>query len=194
MKNKRIFVALLVPAVMLISSTSAFAETVDTTTQTNVTVSQTPTTAAPTDTTTTTEQTTVTPRAIDQKLADAIAGAYSITVTAQEIADLHATDVGYGEISKAYGFASLSGTTVSDVLGMKETMGWGEIAASLGFKVSDVTKSDKAKQNALNKSTEGDATTSQEGTTSHSNNAKSNGNNGKGNAGGNGGGNGGGKH
>lgn len=175
---------------MLISSTSVFAETVDTTTQTT-----------PTDTTITTEQTTVTPRAIDQKIADAIAGAYSITVTAQEIADLHATDVGYGEISKAYGFASLSGTmTASDVLGMKETMGWGEIAASLGLKVSDVTKSDKAKQNALNKASEGettddDATTSEAATTSKSNNGKNNGNNGNGGGkgNGNGGGNGGGK-
>lgn len=102
---------------------------------------------------------------------------------------MHATSVGYGEISKAYGLASLSGTlTASDVLGRKETMGWGEIAASLGFKVSDVTKSDKAKQNTMNKTDEDNTTTSQDGTTSNSKNGKNNGN-----KGGNGSGNGGGK-
>ena len=188
MNNKKLLTALIVSSSMLIASATAFAEATDTTTETAPITTQTTLTSTET-TETTTPEVTVTPKAIDQRLADAIVGSYSITVTAQEIADMHATGVGYGEISKAYGFASLSGTmTASDVLGMKETMGWGEIAASLGFKVSDVTKSDKAKQNAINKATKGDTTTSQEGTTSNSNNGKSNGN-----KGGNGGGNGGGK-
>ena len=185
--NKKLLTALLVSSSMLIASATAFAETTETTTATTETTNTTETT------TTTIPQVTVTPKAIDQRLADAIAESYDITVTAQEIAGLHSTGIGYGEISKAYGLASLSGTmTASDVLGMKETMGWGEIASSLGVKVSDATKSDKAKQNVINKATEDNTTTSQEGTTSNSNNGKSNGNKG-GNGGGNGSGNGGSK-
>lgn len=177
MWNKKIFTALLVSSSMLIASPTAFAETTETTTESTTVTTQTTLTSTETIETTIPQVTTVTPKAIDQRLADAIVESYSVTVTAQEIADMHATGVGYGEISKAYGLASLSGTlTASDVLGMKETMGWGEIAASIGFKVSDVTKSDKAKQNTINKTDEDNITTSQDGTTSNSKNGKNNGN------------------
>lgn len=181
MKNKKLVASLLVSSVMLVTSITAFAETADTTTQTTVAVSLTPTTTTATATQTTT------PTAEDQKLASAIAKTYNITVTAQNVANLHVTNIGYGEISKAYGFAALSGKSVSDVLGMKQTMGWGEIAKTLGVKVSAVTRSDEAVQHAVNTTKEDGKAANHKGQ-----NATNSSNTNSGNAGGNGGGNGGG--
>lgn len=159
MQSKKVLATLLVPAIMFITSATAFAETTDETVSTTTVTADAPAptddTAAPTDVTTATAaapQAAITPQ--DEKLSSALAETYSITVTAQEVANLHATSIGYGEISKAYGFSSIAGISVTDVLSMKETMGWGEIASTLGVKVSDVTKSDKAVQKAMNKNTE----------------------------------------
>lgn len=184
MQNKKLVATLLVSSVMFVTSITAFAETTDTTTQTIVTVSQTSTTPTAPAT-----KATATPTAEDQKLASAIAKAYNVTVTAQDVSNLHTSGVGYGDISKAYGFAALSGKSISDVLGMKQTMGWGEIAKTLGVKVSDVTRSDQAVQHAVNATKEGGKATSQKGqTATHSSNSHS------GNGGGNSGSHGGGHH
>ncbi len=178
MHNKKLVAILLVSTAILFTSIAAFAETTDTTT--------TETTTEVTTTETTTE-TTITPTAEDEKLAVVIAETYNVTVTAQEVADLHATGLGYGEISKAYGFSSLAGLTVSDVLGLRQTMGWGQVAASLGFKVSDVTRNAQAVQNAANKTKENTKASGQKGQNAdHSSGSNS----GNGNGGGNGNGNG----
>ena len=78
-------------------------------------------------------------------MANAITETCLIPATAQEVADMHAAGYGYGEISKAYGMASLSGKAVTEITAMRaQDIGWGEIAKTLGFKVSDVTGKQKA--------------------------------------------------
>lgn len=92
-----------------------------------------------------------TPTPKDQNWADAINEVYGTAVTAQEVADMHASGYGYGEISKAFGMAAMSGKAVSEITAMRAAdMGWGEIAKSLGFKVSDVTKKQRAVKNSAN--------------------------------------------
>jgi hypothetical protein len=61
---------------------------------------------------------------------------------------------------------------------MKQTMGWGEIAQSLGIKVSDVTRNEEAVQHAMNKAKENGKNTNQkEQSTSRSSNSNSKGSN-----------------
>jgi uncharacterized membrane protein YgcG len=180
--NKKLIVPFIV--LMLLASMIAYAET----TETSATVTETTT---PSTTTATAVQASPTPQ--DTKLASAINKTYNTTVTAQDIAKLHAANIGYGEISKAYGFAALSGKTVSDVLGLKQTMGWGEIAKSLGVKVSDVTKSDQAAQNAMNTSKSANSTNAQSQTHANNSSSSSHGGSNSG-SGGHGGGHGGGHH
>ena len=102
---------------------------------------------------------------------------------------------GYGEITKAYGFAALSALSdkpksVGDIAAMRGSMGWGEIAKQLGVSVGDVERKSKSIEQAVQKSET--ATSSEKSKSSHgsSDTNKGNGNSGKG--GGNGGGNGGG--
>jgi hypothetical protein len=122
----------------------------------------------------------------DQRLADALSTTYGITVMAEDIANLHATGVGYSEISKAYGFHALSKRRLTDILTMRQSMGWGKIAKIVDVKVSDVTRNEKAVQHAMNTSKEdGKAANSQN--TSHSGKSSS-GSTGSGGSNGNGGG------
>ena len=182
--NKKFIIALLFFSVTLVMSVAASAETTETTEPEQTTVTET----APAETT----ETSAVITAEDERLAGLISEKYSITVTAQEVADLHATGIGYGEISKAYGFASLSGMTASDVLAMRQTAGWGAIAKSMGIKVSDVTRNEKAIENSMNKVKENTRTTAQNGQNANSGSSKNGGNsggNGNGNGNGNGGGN-----
>ena len=132
------------------------------------------------------EETVTAPTAQDERIASSILETYGMTVTAQEVADLHAASLGYGEISIAYGLSSLTGVTVSDLVGMTATMGWGEIAATYGVKVSDVARNPQAAQNQV-KNME------KENNRNSNMNGQSNGNSNASSAGGNGGGNGGGK-
>ncbi|MDD4160294.1 MAG: hypothetical protein PHO18_05035, partial [Synergistaceae bacterium] len=98
---KKIIVAMLVFAMLMLSSFAVFADETEETVIVAVT-------------------------AQDEKIASSISENYDMTVTAQEVADLHAASLGYGEISTAYGLSSLTGVTVSELLEMKETIGWGE--------------------------------------------------------------------
>lgn len=168
MLNKNVIASLI--SCMLLISFPAFAETT--------------TTESVTETSNAT-QTQSAPTPQDAKLAGALAKTYNTTVTAQDIAGLHTSGAGYGEISKAYGFAALSGKTVSDILGLKQTMGWGEIAKSLGVKVSDVIRSEKATEHTMNASDKG----AQQGKQGQGSSGKSGGNSshGGGNSGGHGG-------
>lgn len=136
------------------------------------------------------ETKTTTPTAKDNSLADAINKAFGSSVTGQDIADMRVNNqMGYGEIGMAFGMANASGKTTEEILAMRQQdMGWGDIAKSLGLKVSDLmsrnssvlrnakmNKEDKAFKNEMNKE-----------------NNKGAGNNGdKGNSGGKGSGNGG---
>lgn len=141
--------------IVAFSSSYVFAEeigqTTDQSTQTTESASTTTTTTTTTNSTTTTTTAAVSVSAKDTELSDAIANTLGISATPQDVANMHAAGIGYGEISKAYGIAALSNTTVQNVIGMKQTMGWGKIAQSLGIKVSDVTKSEQAVQNAMDK-------------------------------------------
>ena len=147
MRNRKILTLLLTLMVILVTSIPAFADDTSITRDPITTTSITTTTDSNTTTTQITNAVIMTRE--DQALADALSKIYGITVTPKAIADLHSTDIGYGEISKAYGFSALSGKTVSDILTMKQTLGWGQIAQSLGVKVSDITKSDEAVQHAV---------------------------------------------
>ena len=96
-----------------------------------------------TDTTTgETTEVPATPTSQDVNLAQQLSTAYNITVTPQEIADLRAkNDIGYGGITLLYGLANASGKTVTDIIAMRQQdLGWGDIAKSLGLKVSDIMK------------------------------------------------------
>jgi len=150
-RTRKILSTLILSSMLTINSLPTFAETADTTqatTTTDISTSVSPTTEATTPNVTTPSATITTK---DQNLADALSKTYGFTVNAQDVADQHATGFGYGEISKAYGFAALSGKQVGEITGMKQTMGWGEIAESLGIKVSDVTRSDNAVQKSISK-------------------------------------------
>lgn len=85
----------------------------------------------------------------DERLANALTDTYQTTITKSDVAALHASGLGYGEVSKAYGLAALSGKSVADIVAMKQTAGWGEMALSLGVKVSDFTRSEKAVEQSL---------------------------------------------
>lgn len=142
MKNKR-FLTLFICLTLTASSLGvAFAEV-----STESPISPTPTEQATTTDAQVTAQPTVT--AADSRLANELGTTYGVAVSAQDVAGMHSTGVGYGEISTAYGLAALSGKTVGEVMGMKQSMGWGAIAQSLGVKVSDVTKNEKAMENAV---------------------------------------------
>ena len=136
MSFKRYLIFLLALSMLLVCSIVALAELTE----------PVPTTDPVTDPTTVpTTPTPAIPTAKDQQMANAITETCLIPVTAQEVADMHATGYGYGEISKAYGMASLSGKAVTEITAMRaQDIGWGEIAKTLGFKVSDVTGKQKA--------------------------------------------------
>ena len=166
---KKLILAMLVFAMLIISPFAAFAAE----TEETVTVTE--------------------PTAQDERVASSISETYSLAVTAQEVADLHAASLGYGEISTAYGISSLSGVTVSELLGMRAAMGWGEIAATYGVKVSDVNRNTHAVENSLkNMEKENNRASNQKGLNAGNSNNSNAGGNGGGNGNGNGGGNGGG--
>ena len=176
MSFKSFLIFLLAFSMLLVSSIVVLAEETVPTTD--------PVTDPTTDPTTVpTTPTPAIPTAKDQQMATAITETCKIPATAQEVADMHAAGYGYGEISKAYGMASLSGKAVTEITAMRaQDIGWGEIAKTLGFKVSDVT----GKQKAINNSAKAKANENK------SKNNSDEGSNGKG-KGGNGGGKGGGK-
>lgn len=166
MDMKKLIVTMLVFAMLFVAPIASFAETTETVA---VTTAQ------------------------DENVANSISETYNMTVTSQEIADLHAASLGYGEISTAYGISSLSGVTVSELLGMRAAMGWGEIAATYGVKVSDVNRNTHAVENSLkNMEKENNRASNQKGLNAGNSNNSNAGGNGGGNGNGNGGGGGGG--
>ena len=152
--NKVVRIAVLSSA-LLINSTFAFAEEIATQEATTVeatdTVSSTTTTETTTSTGTIATSATVTPTPKDAEFASQLSKTYSINVTAQEVANNRNTGLGYGEIGNLYGLATLSGKPVSEITTMRQTLGWGEIAQSLGVKVSDIK--DVNKDNVKNEGT-----------------------------------------
>ena len=140
MSFKRYLIFLLALSMLLVCSIVVLAELTE----------PVPTTDPVTDPTTVpTTPTPAIPTAKDQQMANAITETCLIPATAQEVADMHAAGYGYGEISKAYGMASLSGKAVTEITAMRaQDIGWGEIAKTLGFKVSDVTGKQKAITNS----------------------------------------------
>jgi hypothetical protein len=82
----------------------------------------------------------ITIKSADSRLGTAISNAFKINVSGQNIADLRVNQkLGYGEIGLLYGLANASGKTIDDILTMRQSdMGWGEIAKSLGLKVSNI--------------------------------------------------------
>ena len=124
------------------TTTTSTTTTPDTTATTPTTTDATETVTTPT--TTTTEPATATPTPKDAEVAANLSSAYnSSTVTAQDVANARAAGFGYGEIGNLYGLAAISGTPVADIASMRQSLGWGEIAQSLGLKLSDIKSVDK---------------------------------------------------
>lgn len=130
--------------VAIILMIPAFADTTDETTDMTATVTDTTGTSSTEATTDGMEST-----AHDAELASIISSTYNITVAEQDVTSLRESGLGYGEITKAYALSSLSGTSVSDITTMRQTMGWGEIAESLGVSVSDLTRSEQVVENSF---------------------------------------------
>lgn len=155
---KKILGIAVLSSALILNATLTFAEETiaqetTTATVTENTVSSTDNTTANTTTETTTETATetttttttpVSPTPKDSEFASNLSKAYSITVTAQAVADARVTGLGYGEIDKLYGLTTLSGKPVAEIMTMRQTLGWGEIAQSLGVKVSDLKDVSKA--------------------------------------------------
>jgi hypothetical protein len=68
------------------------------------------------------------------KAATRIANAFC--VSAEEVKDLHAQGLGYGEIGIAYALAEASGLSVDELIALHQSgQGWGKIAHDLGYQV-----------------------------------------------------------
>ncbi len=122
------------------------AQETTTTTSTTTTTTTTESTTATTETasTPTTIPAAVTPTIKDTDFATKLSKTYNISVTADEVATSRVNGLGYGEIGHLYGLATLSGKPVSEIAAMRQTLGWGEIAQSLGVKVSSIKNIDNA--------------------------------------------------
>src|SRR5207247_1341589 len=60
-------------------------------------------------------------------------------VPEQQVSDLRAKGLGWGEVSHALGIAQKAGVPVADVMKLRDSgMGWGRIAKNYGFKMGDV--------------------------------------------------------
>jgi hypothetical protein len=76
---------------------------------------------------------------IDIELTKWLSIEFNTGIRVSEVVELRENNIEYGDISMAYALAAESGTSVREILSMRneEKMGWGKIARKLGVKVSD---------------------------------------------------------